>query len=145
MAPVRVASRAIWHCGVPAAQRPIARLAIGAGAAAGLAAAAYLDYRFAAAAPVSLLYVFPILLAATTFRYVGGLVAAVAATLLYHLTHSLLSGAPLRLAETDALRVLRFVGAGWVMARLAADHRRQRALAGEWRSSRRTGWGARRY
>lgn len=87
----------------------------------GLGVVAYLDYRFAAILPASHLYYLPILLAAVSFGWVGGLLAAASAIALFHLTHFVATGTPARLDEADLLRFALFLVVGLVTARLV-DH-----------------------
>ena len=94
----------------------------------GLGVVAYLDYRLAAL-PISHLYYLPILLAALTFGYAGGLLAATLAIALFHVTHFVAVGTPVQLDEADLLRFALYLFVGLATARLVEDRRRVARLA----------------
>lgn len=95
----------------------------------GLVGVAYLDHRFGAVLPVSHLHYLPILLAAVSFGYLGGLVAAVLAVAFYLLVHVALTGQVAQLGEADLLKVLIFFAVAFVAARLREDRQQLRRLA----------------
>jgi signal transduction histidine kinase len=97
----------------------------------GLGLVAYLDEQYWPLLPVSHLYYIPILLAALSFGYAGGLGAALAAISLFHITHFVASGAPAVLDEADVLRLALFLTVGLVTARLRNERTRLRALAAD--------------
>ncbi len=97
-----------------------------AGITAAMLAVFWLD-RVTDAAPVQHLYYAPIILAAVRFRTRGGLLASLAAIVLYHLANPRILTFPY--AHGDIVQVLLFVGIGVVTARLASDTRRLRRLA----------------
>lgn len=96
---------------------------------AGLGLVVYLDHRFSAVLPIAHLYYVPILIAAISFGYVGGLAAAGSAIVLFELTHAVARGQPLRFDEADVLRFALFVLVGGVTARLVQDRRRLSKMA----------------
>ena len=95
--------------------------------ASSLAAIAVLDY-LTATAPVQHLYYLPIIYAAVRFRWAGGILVALAAVLLYHLTNPQLLS--LRYGEADVIQILLFFAVGLVTAKIASDAERLRYLAG---------------
>jgi signal transduction histidine kinase len=90
----------------------------------GLIGVAYLDHRSGAVLPVSHLYYLPILLAAISFGYLGGLAAAGLAVTFYLLVHVALTGQLAHLGEADLLKVLMFLAVAFVAARLREDRYR---------------------
>lgn len=78
-------------------------------------------------APTQHLYYLPIVLAGLRFGQIGGLAAAAAAVLLYHLANPALLS--FRHQQADVLQVALFVIVGAVTAKLAHDRRRLRRLA----------------
>jgi signal transduction histidine kinase len=90
----------------------------------GLGLVAYLDERFWPLLPVSHLYYLPILLAALSFGYLGGLGAALAAIALFHVTHFAATGQSAMLNEADVLRFGLFLSVGLVTAKLRNDRKR---------------------
>ena len=78
-------------------------------------------------APVQHLYYLPIVLAGVTFRWRGGILAAMVAIALYHIANP----HPLtwRAEQPDLLQMAVFVAAGLVSAKLADDTRRLRRIA----------------
>jgi len=78
-------------------------------------------------APVQHLYYLPIVVAAVTFGWRGGLACALVAIVLYHLAnpHPFTWGAE----QPDLLQVAVFIAAGVLSARLAEDARRLRRMA----------------
>jgi signal transduction histidine kinase len=95
----------------------------------GLGVVAYLDYRFAGVLPISHLYYLPILLAAVSSGYAGGLLAATGAIALFHVTHFVAIGAPVHLDEADVLRFALYLIVGLATARLVEGRRRVARLA----------------
>lgn len=83
--------------------------------------------RVTGAAPVQHLYYVPIILSAIRFRTRGGLAAALAAILLYHLANPDVLAVPY--AHADVVQVALFVAVGLVTARLMTDARRLHLLA----------------
>jgi diguanylate cyclase (GGDEF)-like protein len=92
----------------------------------GLLAIFALD-RASGSAPVQHLYYLPIILAAMRFGTPGGLAAAIAAIVLYHVANPLLLLFQYR--ELDLVEVVLFVAVGLITARLVRDGRRLRRLA----------------
>jgi diguanylate cyclase (GGDEF)-like protein len=91
-----------------------------------LFAIAWLDY-VTGTAPVEHLYYLPIILAAVTFDYTGGLTSAFAAIGFYHLANGHLRA--LRYGKSDFLQIALFLIVGIVTARLAGDRRVMTRLA----------------
>lgn len=83
--------------------------------------------RATGSAPVQHLYYVPIILAAVWFKRLGGLLAAAAAIVLYHLANPHLLS--FRYGELDFVQIGLFVAVALVTARLVADAQRLRALA----------------
>jgi len=83
--------------------------------------------RLTGSAPVQHLYYVPIILAGVGFRMSGGVVAALASILLYHLANPQLL--TFRYEAADLVQILLFIAAGVVTARLTLDADRLRALA----------------
>jgi diguanylate cyclase (GGDEF)-like protein len=83
--------------------------------------------RVTGAAPVQHLYYAPIILAGFRFRQRGGIIAAVAAILLYHVAnpHLLTS----RYEERDLVQIALFIAVGAITAALSNDAARLRHLA----------------
>jgi diguanylate cyclase (GGDEF)-like protein len=79
------------------------------------------------AAPVQHLYYLPIIVAAFRFKMRGGLIAAAASILLYHLANPHLLS--LRYEEQDLVQILLFLTVGLVTAKLTHDGDRLRQLA----------------
>ena len=78
-------------------------------------------------APVQHLYYLPIILAGTRFTMRGGVLAALAAVILYHVANPhLLSW---HYGESDAVQVALFLAVGIVTAKLTSDNRRLHHLA----------------
>ena len=78
-------------------------------------------------APFQHLYYLPIILAGTRFTMRGGIVAALAAVILYHVANlHLLSR---HYGEADAVQVVLFLAVGIVTAKLASDNHRLHQLA----------------
>jgi diguanylate cyclase (GGDEF)-like protein len=78
-------------------------------------------------APVQHLYYLPIILAGTRFTLRGGIGAALAAVILYHVANPhLLSG---YYGESDAVQVALFLAVGMVTAKLTRDNRRLHQLS----------------
>lgn len=96
-----------------------------------LALVALLDHHFGEFLPVTHLYYIPIVLAGVYMSYTGGLVSALGAIGLFHLTHFLLPGAPIYLVEADILRFAAFVAAGLGAAKLMDDRKHLVRLAQE--------------
>ena len=94
----------------------------------GLGLVAYLDHRFSTALPMMHLYYLPIFLAAVSWGYVGGLVAAGSAIVLFEITHAVVRGEPLRFDEADVLRFALFLGTGFIAAKLVRDRQRLSGL-----------------
>jgi len=92
-----------------------------------LAAIAGLDY-LTGTAPVQHLYYLPIIYGAVRFRRAGGILVALVAVLLYHLTNPHLL--TLRYGEADVIQILLFFAIGLVTAKIATDAMRLRYLAG---------------
>ncbi|HEY7186123.1 MAG TPA: diguanylate cyclase [Vicinamibacterales bacterium] len=78
-------------------------------------------------APVQHLYYLPIVLAAVTFRWRGGLACALVAIVLYHLANP--HPFTWRAEQPDLLQVAVFIAAGVLSARLVEDARRLRRMA----------------
>ena len=78
-------------------------------------------------APIQHLYYLPILFAAWKFRMRGGLVAALAAIVLYHLANPHLL--VLRYQESDIVQIALFLLVGAITAKLTGDAKRLHALA----------------
>jgi diguanylate cyclase (GGDEF)-like protein len=106
-------------------QRISRPLAVG-GVAVGLALTFVLD-RGTGSAPVQHLYYLPIILAAFTLRWIGGLAASVAAIVLYHLANPALLTFGYR--EPDLVQMGLFVAVGVVTSWLTANARRLHAMA----------------
>jgi len=87
----------------------------------------WLDYA-TGTAPIQHLYYLPIILAALTFDYSGGLECAVAAIVSYHVANQHLRA--LSYGESDYLQIILFLVVGGVTARLARDRRLLKMLAG---------------
>src|SRR5262245_22149862 len=83
--------------------------------------------RATGSAPVQHLYYVPIILAGFWFRRGGGLIAAVAAIVLYHLANPHLL--TFRYNELDFVQIALFIAVGLVTAKLVQDARRLRRLA----------------
>jgi len=83
--------------------------------------------RATGSAPFQHLYYLPIIFAGIRFRRRGGAVAALAATMLYHLANPHLL--TYRYEESDAVVIALFVAAGITAAKLADDAEHLRALA----------------
>jgi signal transduction histidine kinase len=99
------------------------------GTLAGLGLVAYLDHRFSTVLPMMHLYYLPILLAAVSMGYVGGLVAAGGAVALFEMTHVLIRGEELRLDEAAIVRFVLFMMVGFIAAKLVRDRRRLSEMA----------------
>lgn len=109
---------------VPASQSPAWEAA--AAIAFALAAIFLIDSR-TDRAPVQHLYYLPIILAGTRFTMRGGVLAALAAVILYHVANPhLLSW---HYGESDAVQVALFLAVGIVTAKLTSDNRRLHHLA----------------
>jgi diguanylate cyclase (GGDEF)-like protein len=78
-------------------------------------------------APVQHLYYLPIILAGAGFTMRGGIVAALAAVILYHVANPHLLSR--HYGESDAVQIALFVAVGVVTAKLASDNRRFHQLA----------------
>jgi len=78
-------------------------------------------------APLQHLYYLPIILAAVRFKMRGGLLAALAAVVLYHIANPHLL--TLRYEESDIVQITLFLAIGTVTARLTDDAHRLHALA----------------
>src|SRR5262245_30832819 len=78
-------------------------------------------------AAVQHLYYVPIILAGTRFTLRGGMIAALAAVVLYHLANPQLLSR--RYGEPDVVQVALFLAVGIVTAKLANDNRRLHQLA----------------
>jgi diguanylate cyclase (GGDEF)-like protein len=83
--------------------------------------------RVTASAPVQHLYYLPIIAAAISLRWWGGLTAALAAVVLYHLANPFLL--TFRYGESDLVQIALFIAVGLVTAKLTDDARRLHALA----------------
>lgn len=83
--------------------------------------------RATASAPVQHLYYLPIILAAIGLGWRGGLLASVAAVLLYHLANPFLL--TFRYGESDLVQIALFIAAGLVTSKLTGDARRLHELA----------------
>jgi len=79
------------------------------------------------AAPVQHLYYLPTILAGVRFRWLGGLVTALLAIVLYHLANPHLL--TFQYGEADLVQIILFVGVGVTAARVADDARRLHHLA----------------
>jgi diguanylate cyclase (GGDEF)-like protein len=97
-----------------------------AGVAFGLLLTFGLD-RATGSAPVQHLYYLPIILAAFSLRWIGGLAASVLAIVLYHLANPALL--TLDYHEPDFVQMALFIGVGVVTSRLRANARRLHAIA----------------
>jgi diguanylate cyclase (GGDEF)-like protein len=106
--------------------RRISRPLAIAGVAVGLALTFILD-RGTGSAPVQHLYYVPIILAAFTLRWVGGLGASFGAIILYHLANPALLGFGYR--EPDFVQMALFIAVGVVTSWLTANARRLHAMA----------------
>jgi len=78
-------------------------------------------------APVQHLYYFPIVVAGATFGLRGGLLAALAAVILYHSTNPQLL--TFHYEQWDVLQIAVFVGVGLITAKVTGDARRLHLLA----------------
>jgi len=78
-------------------------------------------------APVQHLYYLPIVFAGVTFRWRGGILAASAAIVLYHIANP--HPVTWRAEQPDLLQIAVFVAAGLVSAKLADDTQRLRRIA----------------
>lgn len=83
--------------------------------------------RSTGSAPAQHLYYLPIIFAGLSYRMRGGVTAALAAILLYHLANPHLL--TFRYDESDAVQVVLFLAVGIITAKLATDARRLYALA----------------
>jgi hypothetical protein len=83
--------------------------------------------RATALAPVQHLYYLPIIFASIRFSYRGGVPAAGAAILLYHLANPRVMTLPYE--ESDLVQIALFIAVGLTSARLANDRRRLHQLA----------------
>jgi diguanylate cyclase (GGDEF)-like protein len=79
------------------------------------------------AAPVQHLYYLPIIFAALRFRMRGGVAAALAAILLYHVANPHLL--TMRYGERDLVQIALFLAVGTITSKLTADADRLRRLA----------------
>jgi len=79
------------------------------------------------AAPVQHLYYLPIIFAGLRFKMRGGVVAALAAILLYHIANPHLL--TLRYGERDLVQIALFLAVGTITSKLTADADRLRRLA----------------
>src|SRR6185369_5858319 len=107
----------------------VARLAA-APAALATAAALFLIFwldRATGSAPAQHLYYLPIIFAAIRFGWAGGLGAAIAAIVLYHVANPFLLLFQYR--ELDLVEVALFIAVGLITARIVSDGRRLRRLA----------------
>ena len=87
----------------------------------------FLMDRWTGSAPVQHLYYLPIILAGTRFTVRGGIVAALAAVILYHVANPhLLSRS---YGESDVVQIALFLAVGVVTAKLTRDNRRLHQLA----------------
>lgn len=77
--------------------------------------------------PIHHFYYLPIILAALRFRQKGGLLAAVAAGLLYYLANQHVLN--WHYLERDVMRLAIFLGIGWITARLVEDADQMQRLA----------------
>jgi len=112
--------------GVAATRRRLPRRWAVAAVAIGLLLVFLLD-RATDVAPVQHLYYAPIILAAVSFGRRGGLAAALAAIVLYHLANPSIISFPY--AQGDIVQVTLFVAVGLITAKLTTDGRRLRVLA----------------
>src|SRR5215207_4015353 len=119
---MRVTSEEILHRTAAPAR---GRLRLAATAAA-LSLIALLDHA-TGDLPFQHLYYLPIIYAATRFGRRGGLVAALASVLLYHLANH--GAYHLRHGEADVVQIILFFAVGLIAARLADDASRMRLLA----------------
>jgi len=78
-------------------------------------------------APVQHLYYLPIIFASFSFRMRGGLAAALAAIILYHVANPHLF--TFRYEETDLVQIMLFIAVSVVTSKLTHDARRLRTLA----------------
>lgn len=83
--------------------------------------------RMTGAAPVQHLYYLPVILAGSRFHMRGGVIAGLAAIVLYHLANPHLL--TIRYGESDLLQIVLFLAVGVISAILSRDARRLRALA----------------
>ena len=83
--------------------------------------------RATGSAPVQHLYYFPIVVAGATFGLRGGLLAALAAVLLYHSTNPQLL--TFHYEQWDLLQIAVFAGVGLITAKVTGDARRLHLLA----------------
>ena len=83
--------------------------------------------RATALAPVQHLYYLPIIFASIRFSYRGGVPAAAAAVLLYHLANPRVMTFPYE--ESDLVQIALFIAIGLTSAKLANDRRRLHQLA----------------
>jgi len=83
--------------------------------------------RLTGSAPVQHLYYFPIVLAGVWFGWVGGLVTALAAVVLYHVTNPQLLS--FQYEQWDLLQIAVFVAVGLITAKLTDNAKRLHALA----------------
>jgi diguanylate cyclase (GGDEF)-like protein len=79
------------------------------------------------AAPIQHLYYLPIVIAGLWLPRYGGLIAGLAAVVLYHLANPILLAS--RYRESDIVQIVLFVGVGAVTAKLADDRRQLHRLA----------------
>ena len=119
---MRLTSEEIRHPAVAPARARL-RLAV---TAAALLIIALLDHA-TGDLPFQHLYYLPIIYAATRFGRRGGLVAALASVLLYHLANH--GAFHLRHGEADVVQIILFFAVGVIAARLADDAARMRLLA----------------
>ena len=84
------------------------------------------------AAPVQHLYYLPIIFAGSRFKMRGGVAAALAAILLYHVANPHLL--TLRYGERDLVQIALFLAVGMITAKLTVDADRLRRLAHDGRS-----------
>lgn len=107
-------------------RRRIERIVVGISSAVAIAVVFWLD-RWTSLPAIQHLYYFPIVAAALALGVRGGLTAAAAAIVLYHLANPHV--VTLRYEESDLLQMAVFLAVGLVAARLAEDTRRLRRLA----------------
>jgi len=107
-------------------RRRLRRVLVAICSAGAIAIVFWLD-RWTSLPAVQHLYYFPIVFAAIALGMIGGLGAAAAAILLYHLANPRFL--TLSYAEADLLQIGVFLAVGIVAARLAEDTRRVRRLA----------------